>query len=207
MNRTYIIPSFFFLLTIVLGLGYCQQQQHLRKILAENERLHNENRDLRSSLQQSGMVARQISDRKDMQQQQNAQFTDRRAYFRRNWNQFITVSLNDYRTGFLGGIRDLNIIIRNQTDYPLENVVVSLQYLRNNNEVFKTEQYSIKSIPAQGQQSIAASNSRKGSKAVVKLVSITSQAMNFCWAVDKPITPGDPDPNACAASTGMRQNQ
>ncbi len=207
MKQQYIIPSVLLLLTILLSLGYCQQQKHVRRILAENERLHNENRDLRKSLEQSGMIAQQISDRKDMQQRVNAQFVDRRVYFRKNWQQFITVSVNDYRTGLFGGIKDLNITVRNQTDYPLENVVVSLQYLKNNNEIFKTEQYTINSIPAQGQQSLAASNSRKGSKAVVKLLRITSQAMNFCWSVDKAVTPGNPDPYACAPAPSPAQNQ
>ncbi|MBV7532298.1 hypothetical protein [Chitinophaga sp. sic0106] len=207
MKQQYIIPAALVLLLLILGLGYCRQQKDVRKVLAENERLHNENRDLRRSLDQSGRVAQQISDRKDIQQRVNAQFVDRRVYFRQNWQQFITVSLSDYRTGLLGGIKDLSIIVRNQTDYPLENAVVTLQYLRNNDEVFKTEEYAIKNIPAQGQQTLQASNSRKGSKASVKLLSITSQAMNFCWSVNKKVAPGTPDPYACVPSAPVPQNQ
>jgi hypothetical protein len=72
--------------------------------------------------------------------------------------------------------------------------------MRNNDEVFKTEQYTISNIPEKGTRSIPASNSRKGSKVAVKLISITSQPMNFCWAADKPIPTGNPDPFECVPS-------
>jgi hypothetical protein len=184
MKRNYIYPVILLLVIVIFGLGYYQEQRHSRKILAENERLWNENRDLRKSVEQSGNVSQQ-------------QFIERRAYYRRNWQQFIAVTAGDYRTGFLGGIKDLNITVRNQTEYPLDNVVVMVEYVRSNNDVFKTEQYTINNIPEKGSRSIAASNSRKGSKVNVKLISITSQPMNFCWSANKPAPSGNPDPFEC----------
>ncbi|HVI43631.1 MAG TPA: hypothetical protein VM802_02125 [Chitinophaga sp.] len=197
MKRNYIYPLIIFLLIIIFSLAWCGQQRHVRGILSENQRLWNENRDLRKSLEQSGQVSQQIDDRRETQQRTAANFIERRTYYRRNWQQFITVNAGDYRTGFFGGIRDLSIAVRNQTEYPIDNVVVQVQYMRNNNEVFKTEQYTISNIPEKGTRSVAASNSRKGSKVSIKLLGITSQAMNFCWSAGKPVPAGDPDPFQC----------
>ena len=183
MKRNFIYPVILLLLTIVFSLAYCQQQRHARKVLTENQRLWNENRDLRKSLQQSDVIDQQVASHQEVQQRTAGQFIERRAYYRRNWKQFIAVSADDYKTGFLGGIKNLHILVRNQTEYPIDNVVVTVEYLRNNNEVFKTEQYTISNIPEKSVRNIAASNSRKGSKVNVKLQSITSQAMNFCYSV------------------------
>jgi hypothetical protein len=200
MKRSYIYPVVILLLILVFGLGYCQQQRHVRKVLSENQRLWNENRDLRKSLAQSGAAAQQITSRQEVQQRVAGQFIERRAYYRRNWQQFIAVTAGNYRTGFLGGIRDLDITVRNQTEYSLDNVVVKVAYMRNNDEVFKTEQYTINNIPEKGSRSIRASNSRKGSKVQVTLLSITSQPMNFCWSVNKAVPAGNPDPFECVPS-------
>lgn len=196
-NVGYIIIIIF--LGIFLVMSYSRQQQRVKKILAENERLNNENRHLRQSLDMSSNTAQQIADRAEVRERQNSQgqFVDPRIYYRKNWKQFIAVTNSDYRTGFLGGIKDLDVIVKNQTEFVVDNVVVSVEYQRGNGEVFKTEQYTISDIGAKGTKSVRAADSRKGQKVVIKLVSITSQSMNFCWAVNKVIDPVNPDPFKC----------
>jgi len=196
-NVGYIIIIIF--LGIFLVMSYSRQQQRVKKILAENERLNNENRHLRQSLDMSSNTAQQIADRAEVRERQNSQgqFVDPRIYYRKNWKQFIAVTNSDYRTGFLGGIKDLDVIVKNQTEFVVDNVVVSVEYQRGNGEVFKTEQYTISDIGAKGTKSVRAADSRKGQKVVIKLVSITSQSMNFCWAVNKVVDPVNPDPFKC----------
>jgi len=190
-------------LIIIIALGvffvtsYSRQQKRVKQVLSENERLLNENRDLRHSLDVNGQTARQIADRSEIRQRSEGTFVERRTYYRRNWKQFIAVNTSDYRTGFLGGIKDLQVIVRNQTEYPLDNVVVSVQYMKGNGDVFKTEQYTINDVPAKGTKSVSASSSRKGQKVALKLVSITSQPMNLCWSVGKVVAPGEVDPYKC----------
>lgn len=184
-------------LIIFLVLSYSRQQKRVKQVLSENERLLNENRDLRHSLDVNSHTARQIADRSEVRERTEGTFVERRTYYRRNWKQFISVTTSDYRTGFLGGIKDLHIIVRNQSEYPLDNVVVSVQYMRGNGDVFKTEQYTINDVPAKGTKSVMASSSRKGQKVSLQLLSITSQPMNFCWASNKPAAPGNPDPYLC----------
>lgn len=191
----YIIVIFF--LIIFLVLSYSRQQKRVKQVLSENGRLINENRDLRRSLDVNSQTARQIADRREIRQRTEGTFVERRTYYRRNWKQFISVNTSDYRTGFLGGIKDLKIIVRNQAEYPLDNVVVSVQYMKGNGDVFKTEQYTINDVPAKGTKSVEASASRKGQKVSLHLQSITSQAMNFCWSVNKHAAPGSEDPYMC----------
>ncbi|PUZ27537.1 hypothetical protein GA0116948_103183 [Chitinophaga costaii] len=188
------------ILSVVLILSYCGQQKRIHTLLLENERLAHETRDLRKTMELSSNTAQQIADRRDVQQREAATFVDQREYYRRNWQQFIAISNSDYHTGLLGGIKNLKITARNQTEFSLDNVVVAVQYLRSNGDVFKTETYTINNVPAKGSQSITASNSRKGVKIAVKLVSITSQSLNFCWAYDKIAPAGSPDPWKCAGN-------
>ena len=191
----FIIVIFF--LVIFLVLSYSRQQKRVKQVLSENERLLNENRDLRHSLDVNSHTARQIADRSEVRERTEGTFVERRTYYRRNWKQFIAVTTSDYRTGFLGGIKDLQVIVRNQSVYSLDNVVVTVQYMKGNGDVFKTEQYTINDVPAKGTKSVQASSSRKGQKVALQLVSITSQPMNFCWSVNKPAAPGNPDPYLC----------
>ncbi|MVT11899.1 hypothetical protein [Chitinophaga tropicalis] len=194
-NATYIIIIIFLLVFLVLS--YSRQQKRVKDVLNQNERLINENRDLRHSLDINNQSVQQIENRREVQQRTQGTFVERRTYYRRNWKQFIAVTTSDYRTGFLGGIKDLQVIVRNQTEYPLDNVVVSVQYMRGNGDVFKTEEYTINDVPAKGTKSVKASGSRKGQKVELKLLSITSQSMNFCWAFNKPAPAGNPDPYLC----------
>ncbi|WP_343701159.1 hypothetical protein [Chitinophaga sp.] len=197
MTQRWILFAVLGIFIIALGVKSCAEQKRAGQLLRENERLIRENRDLRNSLTLSSRNAQQIADRKDLQVQAQAQFVDRREYYRRNWKQYISVNTGDYKTGFLGGIKDLKITVRNQTEYPLDNAVVAVQYLRGNGNVFKTEQYTVHNIPEKGTGSVQASNSRKGTKVNIVLVSVTSQPMNFCWSKDKRVAPGDQDPFAC----------
>ncbi len=185
------------LLVLIFGVNACRENRQSARLYKENERLLRENRDLRANLELTSGTARQIADRKDMMQHQADQFVDQRTYYRHNWKQFITVTTSDYRTGLLGGIKDLDIVVQNQSEYPVDNVVVKVTYLKSKGKVFKTEEYAIKNISAKGRGSVKASNSRKGMKVEVALKSITSQAMNLCWSKDKKVAADDPDPYLC----------
>ncbi|MGN7720370.1 hypothetical protein [Chitinophaga sp. 22620] len=197
MSQRWIVPVVMLFLIVLLAVRSCRDQRRAKELLSVNEQLLRENRDLKNSLTLSNRTAEQIAGRKDMQAQAQVTFVDRREYFRKNWKQYISLNTGDYKTGFLGGIKNLQITLRNQTEYPLDNAVVMVEYLRGNGDVFKSEPYTIHNIAAKGAQTVQASNSRKGTKVNIRLMSVTSQAMNFCWSHDKRAAPGDPDPYAC----------
>ncbi|ATL45940.1 hypothetical protein COR50_01500 [Chitinophaga caeni] len=184
---------------ILFAVDAYKERRHAKNLLAANERLLNENRSLQANLKQTAQTAQQIANRQEVQfTQQQPTFVDRRVYFRKNWDQFITIHHGDYKTGFLGGIKDLKISISNQTEYQLDNVEIEVRYLRSKGDVFKTERYTLKNIREQSTASVKAADSRKGMKVMVRLISITSQAMNFCWSYDKKAAAGDEDPFKCS---------
>lgn len=197
MRPNWIMIAVLSVVAVALGVKSCHDQRRARQLLKVNAGLIRENQDLKDRLVLSNRTTQQIVDRKDMQHQLQATFVDRREYFRRNWKQYVTLHTGDYKTGFLGGIRNLEITLRNQTEYPLDNAVVMVEYLRGNGSVFKSEPYTIHNIPEKSSRTIQASNSRKGTKVNIRLVSVTSQPMNFCWSADKRVLPGDEDPWAC----------
>lgn len=197
MRPNWIMIAALSVLAVALGIKSCHDHNRSRQLLRVNAGLIRENKELKDRLQLSSRTTQQIADRKDMQLQMQATFVDRREYFRRNWKQYITLHTGDYKTGFLGGIKNLEITLRNQTEYPMDNAVVVVEYLRGNGAVFKSEPYTIHNIPEKGSRTIQASNSRKGTKVNIRLMSVTSQPMNFCWSVDKRALPGDEDPWAC----------
>lgn len=199
MSRNFVYTGVLLALIVIFGIAYYGEQKRSRRILAENERLLNETRDLKRSLALANNTSQQIADRSDIQQRVQGTFVERRAYYRRNWKQFISVTTSDYKTGFLGGIKDLKIIVKNLTEYSLDNAVVNVQYLRSNGDVFKTEEYTVNNIPPKSSQTVNAAGSRRGMKVQLKLRALTSQAMNFCWAYDKAAAPGNPDPYQCVA--------
>src|SRR5688500_2098825 len=121
MSQRWIVPIICGFLIIVLAISAYRDRKQASRILRENERLINENRDLQNRLTISSRTAQQIADRKDMQQQVQGQFVDRRAYFRKNWKQYISVDTGVYKTGFMGGIRNLQITELEQTEYSLDN--------------------------------------------------------------------------------------
>ncbi|UYQ92022.1 hypothetical protein MKQ68_18205 [Chitinophaga horti] len=196
-GRNLLFYSIAAILVLVFGINSYRENRRAARFYRENERLLRENRDLRASVEMTSGTARQIAARKDMVQHQADQFVDQRTYYRHNWKQFVSVSTGDYRTGLIGGIKDLDIIVQNQTEYPIDNVVVTVQYIRNKGKVFKTEEYTVRSINAKGKGIVKASNSRKGMKVEVSLKSVTSQAMNLCWSKDKKVAADDPDPYLC----------
>ncbi|MGX5820818.1 hypothetical protein ACWKWU_21660 [Chitinophaga lutea] len=197
MRISWILMAVIALLAVLFGVKSCADQRRAATLLKENERLLRQVRDLQHSLSMASSNAQQIAGRGEMRAEAQAQFIDRREYFRRNWKQYISVNTGDYRTGFLGGIRDLEVTVRNQTEYPIDNAVVEVQYLRGNGNVFKTDRYTVHNIAEKGAQSVPAAASRKGTKVRIELVSVTSQAMNFCWSRDKRPALNDPDPWAC----------
>ncbi|RAJ10823.1 hypothetical protein LX64_00430 [Chitinophaga skermanii] len=185
------------LLTILFGVDACRERRHASRILAENQRLLNENRDLRKSVSLTSETAQQIVDRHEVQATQ-PKFVEQRAYYRKNWRQFISINSNDYRTGLFGGIKNLKITVGNQTDYQLDNVVVEVQYLRSNGDQFKTESYTLRNVQPRSNGAIEAAGSRKGMKVKIRFVSITSQNMDFCWSVNKKVPPNTDDPYQCS---------
>lgn len=102
--------------------------------------------------------------------------TDQRNPVVHSLSSKVDLSLNKYKVGMFGGIDDIKVSVQNRSDYPLDLVVVELQYIQNNQKLFRTETLRFKDVGAGDTQILAAPKSSKGIKLKAKISYITSSA-------------------------------
>lgn len=199
MLKKYILPAIAIILIFTLWIMYRNQHRLYQKTLQANYSLVTQMNEIRQKDEQLKQGIQQIQQAREDAPMLKGTFIDRRKYFRQNWANYIHVSLNDYKTGLLGGVKDIKAIVSNDTEFPLDNVVVKVEYFRSNGKLFKTEQITLSNIKAKTSKSVSAPESRRGMSLKIKLERITSQGMNFCWSSTKKVEPGNNDPYQCAS--------
>ena len=87
----------------------------------------------------------------------------------------VSVGANGYSVGTFGGINDLQLTVTNRSAYPLELVIVEVQYIQANKKVFKKENLYFRDIGAGAALMQEAPKSSRGVKIQYKITSITSK--------------------------------
>lgn len=87
----------------------------------------------------------------------------------------VSVGANGYSVGTFGGITDLQLTVSNRSAYPLELVIVEVQYIQANKKVYKTENLYFRGIGAGAALMQEAPKSSRGVKVQYKITSITSK--------------------------------
>ena len=87
----------------------------------------------------------------------------------------ISVGANTYSVGTFGGISDLQVTVTNRSAYPLDLVVVAVQYIQANKKVFKTENLYFRGIGAGSALMLEAPKSARGIKVQYKVTTINSR--------------------------------
>jgi hypothetical protein len=187
-----------FVLAVIITLYVMYSREHSLRLKEEaaTRALVQQFRTLQEKSQMTDRSLEQITGHAQAVQAEGT-FIDQRKYYRVNWKNYIHVSLNDYKTGLLGGVRDIKVTVSNQTAYPLDNVTVKLEYLKAKGKGFKTETIQISDIQPQASKSVQAPDSRRGMSLHLSLQRITSQGMNFCWEAGKSNLPDKQDPYQC----------
>jgi hypothetical protein len=102
--------------------------------------------------------------------------------YRNNFEKYITVDKNGYTVDeLLGGISNLDVVVRNTTEYSLDQVTVTIDYIQENGEVFKSEEVNFYNIPPNQEKSLSAPDSPRGLSVDVRMDLITSKQMHFCF--------------------------
>lgn len=140
--------------------------------------------------------ATSLSDEEIERQRINAEITAKNTNYRNNWNRYIWATNGNYKVSPLGGIYDLEVVITNDTEYVIDEVVVSVKYVKDNGAVYKTEPVSIYNVPAQGKASMPAPDSGRGTSVEMEITSMISRRMHFCYDSDL-IVRGSEDPYFC----------
>jgi hypothetical protein len=91
----------------------------------------------------------------------------------------ISVGANTYSVGTFGGISDLQVTVTNRSAYPLDLVVVAVQYVQANKKVFKTENLYFRGISAGSALMLEAPKSPRGIKVQYKVTTINSRELGL----------------------------
>jgi hypothetical protein len=87
----------------------------------------------------------------------------------------VAVKNNDYTVGSFGGIKNLELTVSNHSRYSLDEVEVTVQYLKPGDELIKSETISVKGIGPGASKTIPVKKTNRGVKVVTKVSSIESK--------------------------------
>lgn len=110
---------------------------------------------------------------------------DKAKTTRLRWNKLISATNSNYGIGLLGGIKDLRVIATNRTDYPIDQMVVNLTYIKAGGGVWKTVPITIHGIPAHDSKEQEVSDVGRGKKVKVSIQKIISKKMHFSYTEGK----------------------
>lgn len=152
----------------------------------------------------------QVSSEQEAREQEKAQVKERNDLltlknmeYRNNWDKYIRVEEDEnYEKIGLGGIKNLQVTVNNDTEYSVDEVVVKIYYILASGLPYETKEFSIYNIPANSLKTEPAPVSKtnpqvncvRGEKVILELVSVSAPKFNFCY----PSNNGNPkDPYKC----------
>lgn len=99
-----------------------------------------------------------------------------------NIADLVSLSANKYAVGAFGGISDLQLTVKNQSAYPLDLVVVEVQYVQANKKIFKTENLYFHNVGANAALMQEAPKSPRGIKVEYKLTIVNSKQSGIAYS-------------------------
>jgi len=152
----------------------------------------------------------QVSIEKEIQEQEKAEIKDKNdrltlknIEYRNNWDKYIKVQDDEnYVKIALGGIKNLQVTVNNDSEYSLDEVVINVNYILANGEIYETQNLIIYNIPANSFKIEPAAASKtnpqvncvRGAKVMLEIISVSAPKFKFCY----PYNNGNPkDPFKC----------
>jgi hypothetical protein len=126
------------------------------------------------SYQKTGVARRSATHRTD-------EISDK-AVLRTNIADMIGLTANNYSVGTFGGISNLQITVSNHSVYPLDVVVVEVQYVQANKKIFKTENLYFHNVGAGSALMQEAPKSPRGIKVQYKIAVINSKDSGLSYS-------------------------
>ena len=99
-----------------------------------------------------------------------------------NIGHYVQLSGNKYSVGTFGGIDELQLTVSNKSLYPLDLVVVEVQYIQSNKKVFKTENLYFRNISAGSALMEEAPKSSRGVKVQYRITLINSKDLGISFS-------------------------
>jgi hypothetical protein len=86
----------------------------------------------------------------------------------------VNARLNDYKINMFGGIDHIEVTVNNSSSFPLDLVVVEVDYIQSNKKVFKTETLQLVNIAPGASATATAPKTNRGIKLNSRITYITS---------------------------------
>jgi hypothetical protein len=99
-----------------------------------------------------------------------------------NIANLLSVGSNTYTVGTFGGISDLQLTVSNRSIYPIDLVVVEVQYVQANKKTFKTENMYFRGIAPGAALMQEAPKSTRGIKVQYKITLINSKELGLSFS-------------------------
>lgn len=118
---------------------------------------------------------------------------DKTKATRLHWTKLISATNSNYGIGLLGGIKDLNVVLTNRTEYPIDEAVLKVTYIKANGGIWKTKLVTVFGVPAHESKEESVPDVGRGKKVKVGIYKIVSKKMNFSYTEGQKINnPLDP---------------
>ena len=127
------------------------------------------------------VVHRDAVHRADVEEKPEAG-ADKDASAKANIASQVAVGANGYTVGTFGGINDLQVTVTNRSAYPLDLVVVEVQYIQANKKIYKTENLYFRGIGAGSALMQEAPKSSRGIKVSYKITMINSKELGLSYS-------------------------
>lgn len=101
---------------------------------------------------------------------------------RLRWNKLIRAANSNYGIGLLGGIKDLSVIVTNHSDFPLDEVIAKVTYIKASGDVWKTVPITLYAVPAHETKEQSVPDVSRAKKVKVSLAKVVSKKMKFSYS-------------------------
>ncbi|MHA4810630.1 hypothetical protein ACX0G9_21165 [Flavitalea flava] len=99
-----------------------------------------------------------------------------------NISNQVSVGANKYSIGTFGGISELQLTVSNHSIYPLDLVVVEVQYIQANKKVFRTENLNFRGVGPGAALMLEAPKSARGIKVQYRITFINSKELGLSYS-------------------------
>jgi hypothetical protein len=90
-------------------------------------------------------------------------------------SDLVDIEMKGLKVGILGGIKEFDLVVKNNSDISIDQVVVELKYIQSNKKIFKTEMLEFNDIAAQSRQMVEVPKSVRGIKVESSIKSIAAR--------------------------------
>lgn len=112
---------------------------------------------------------------------------DKEKAARLRWNKLFSANNSNYGIGFFGGIKDLKVVLSNRSDYPVDEAVAKVTYIKAGGSVWKTKLFTIYGVSAHDSKELSVPDVSRGKKVTVSLQKIVSKKMKFNYTAGKKV--------------------